>query len=377
MIRKRLLVLATYPFAGAATRYRLVSYFASLNARGIEADLVSFYDDEEFGSLYSGGLLSNARSTLRGAGRLLTASLMSFSYDAVLVQRAAAPLGGPWLERFTQHAAKLPLIFDFDDAIWLDTHANSRYPRLARFLRPEKATELMRQATHVIAGSRVLAEKARTLNSTVTVLPTSVPAGQWRPARPFGHLQGEMPVVGWVGTHSTAPQLAIALRALEYLAAEGHRFRVRIVGAADRLPQTSLAVERKAWRLEEEVQDFQSLDIGLGPLHADEWSAGKCGFKQIQYMATGVPMVSSPVGGALELLRPEADALFASSPDDWVRQLRRLLLDQNLRAALAQAAHQRFETEYSLEVQATTFVNIVEATIRGGQREREVRAWRR
>jgi glycosyltransferase involved in cell wall biosynthesis len=363
--RRRLLVVATYPVSGAATRYRTVSYFDALAERGIDADLCTFYDDQEFSVLYSGGLLRNARSTVNGVARLLAIGSKSRRYDAVLVQREAAPLGPAWLETFLQRRRHLPLIFDFDDAVWLNQHDKSAYPRLARWLRPDKSLGLIRVASAVIAGSHALARKARELNEAVSVLPTTVPAAGWRPApgKAVGALASDVPLIGWIGTHSTAPQLEIALRALERIEAQGLRFNLRVVGAMSSLPRTTLPVQSQAWRLEREVQDFQALDIGLAPMFDDPWSAGKCGFKQLQYMASGVPMVSSLVGGAREFLSPEQDALFATTEDEWTAQLTRLLVDADLRRRLAEGAYAKFLAELSTEAQSERFVEVVRGVV--------------
>lgn len=363
--KQRLLVLATYPIEGAATRYRTVSYFEALEHAGIESDLVTYYDSQEFRELYRAGLLRNASSTIRGAGRLLRAGRRARDYDGVLVQREAAPLGPAVVERVLQAYWRLPLIFDFDDAVWLTQHERSSYPRLARLLRPEKATGLMRRASLVIAGSHALANKARELNPNVEVLPTSVPSASWSPRsdRPLGAVS-EVPVIGWVGTHSTAPQLEVALRALERLASTGHRFKLRVVGAGRGMPRTSLPLESLPWLLDEEVDQFRAIDIGLAPMFDDVWSAGKCGFKQVQYLATGVPMVSSPVGGATEILSGERDALFAVSVEEWTRQLGRLLTDAPLRARLATAGFEKFRDELSIEVQSAALVRAVGAVLK-------------
>jgi len=364
---RRLLVLATYPVSAAATRYRTVAYFDALRARGIEPELVTFYSDREFSVLYSGGVVRSVQSTLHGAQRLLRSVLRARGYAGVFVQREAAPLGPALLERFLEEGRGLPLIFDFDDAIWLSLHQNSTYPRLSRWVRrPEKSLGLMRRAATVITGSHALAAKARELNESVVVLPTSVPAASWRPlpGKPLGALASDVPVVGWIGTHSTAPQLEVAFRALERIAADGLSFKLKVFGALRSLPQTTLTVESQPWRLEREVEQFHELDIGLAPMFDDLWSAGKCGFKQIQYMATGIPMVSSPVGGAKEFLRGDQTALFATSVEEWRMQLTRLLLDAELRRRLATAALAQFAAKLSVEAQADHFVEAVERVLR-------------
>src|SRR5690349_21585662 len=95
----------------------------------------------------------------------------------------------------------------------------------------------------------------------------------------------------------------------------------------------------------------------------DEWTKGKCAFKQVQYMSVGVPMVSSALGAATELLVPEKNALVAEQPGDWLRQLERLLTDAALRSALARAGRELVESSLSIEAQAPTLVNLIRGVL--------------
>ena len=81
-------------------------------------------------------------------------------------------------------------------------------------------------------------------------------------------------------------------------------------------------METLDWSLEREVEDFQSFDIGLYPIVDDGWSAGKSGFKAIQYMAVGIPHVVTPLGACAEIGEPGVTHFCASSRDEWCGALR-------------------------------------------------------
>ena len=49
------------------------------------------------------------------------------------------------------------------------------------------------------------------------------------------------------------------------------------------------------WQESTEVDAIRTMDIGIMPLNDTLWSKGKCGYKLIQYMACGVPVVASPL----------------------------------------------------------------------------------
>jgi glycosyltransferase involved in cell wall biosynthesis len=367
---RRLLVLASYPRSAAATRFRACEYFPALRARGIEPELWPFMDDVFMAGFYSHGrrvskALQIAKFTLHRLAQIVPAR----AFDAVLVQREAAILGPAIFESVLARRFRIPLVFDFDDAVWLHDSSGSRYPLASRLLKhPQKTVNLLRMATEVVVATKYLALFARQHNSQVSVLPTVVSRAAWTPMD--GRLDGRFassgrpPTIGWVGTHSTATHLDIVLPALKALAREGRRFRVRLVGAARTMSIDGVDVESVPWRAETEIDDFRNIDIGIAPVADTEFARGKGGFKQIQYMSVGVPFVSSPVGGAVEFLDHGVIGMVANTEAEWIECLRRLLGDQALRARLAQAGRALVCRELCAEVQSSAFVGVIERSMR-------------
>lgn len=371
---RRVLVVATYPERAACTRFRASVYFPLLRERGIEETFLPFLDDAFFARFYEPGrAVAKARGLAAAAARRLRLLAGVRRFDAIFVQREAALVGPALFEELATRWLGVPLVYDFDDALWItDTTVSpgmaSRHPRAARLLKfPEKTDRLIAMASEVLAGSGHLAAHARGLNPRVTVVPTVVSRERWVPLP--GKLegqQGEVPVIGWVGTHTTALQLDMVLPALRRLAAEGERFSLRLVGASrPELQIDGIHVDHQPWRLERDVRDFQELDIGLAPMFSDPWSEGKCAFKQLQYMAVGVPMVTSLVGGGRDFLRHDDNALVAHEPGDWYGHLKALLHDAALRARLARAGRMLVEQTHCTEVQGPRVIDALERAMSG------------
>lgn len=364
--RRRLLVLATYPRMAAATRFRACSYFPALVRRGIDPDLQPFMDEKFMRELYlPGNRLQKAADIARFSLQRLRMLLGARSYDAVFVQREAMLVGPALVERLLAQVTGLPLLFDIDDAVWLDNGESSRFPIAARLLKfPRKSHSLMKLATEVITATQYLADYASQYSQRVTVVPTVVSRETWQPMP--GRLDGAfgpgdgIPTVGWVGTHSTAEHLDIVVPALRALASEGLKFRVRLVGASRSFELDGVVVESVPWREESEVDDFRRIDVGIAPIGDGLWSRGKGGFKAIQYMAVGVPMVASPVGGAAEFLEHGSNALLATSTEEWKESLRSLLEDRALRSRLSRAGRALVESRFCTEVQADVVGSLVE-----------------
>ncbi|MGE3468470.1 MAG: glycosyltransferase [Pyrinomonadaceae bacterium] len=167
----------------------------------------------------------------------------------------------------------------------------------------------------------------------------------------------DIPVVGWVGTHSTFPFLEFLFPVLERLAAK-HEFVLKVVGSGrDEIKIEGVKIENLSWSLEREVADFQSLDIGLYPITvsdsaSEEWLKGKSGFKAIQYLAVGVPFVMSPVGVCAEMGEANVTHIEAATEEDWFGAVDRLLCDPTLRSTMGAAARRHSVEHYSVPVHA-------------------------
>jgi glycosyltransferase involved in cell wall biosynthesis len=123
-------------------------------------------------------------------------------------------------------------------------------------------------------------------------------------------------------------------------------------------------VENLAWNLAREVHDFQSLDIGLYPIVADDWATGKSGFKAIQYMSVGVPFVVTPVGECAEIGVAGSTHLAATSRDEWAESLGRLLSDAALRESMGAAGRRYALEHYTVAAQADKLSEALHAALR-------------
>jgi glycosyltransferase involved in cell wall biosynthesis len=355
---KTLLALAPAPLSAAATRYRVHQYAPALRSAGIELVLRPFLDERGFGMLYRSGepLTKIAAATRAVAGRIEDLG-RALRADAVLVHREAALVGPAVLEWTIARVLRRPLLFDLDDAIWVP-YASPTYgallSRLAKL--PQKTDTTLRVASHVIAGNPYVADYARRLTSRVTVIPTVVDTEQFKPAHPGN----PVPVIGWIGTHSSAPFLKLVMPALRRLAQQ-QPFVLRLIGGS--VDTGGIPTEVRAWSLATEVSDFQSLDIGLYPLTQDAWSLGKSGFKAVQYMACGKPVVASPVGVTRDMIRNGDNGFLVDSDDAWYEALRALIADAGLRARLGAAGRADAQAQWSLAIHAPRFVEIVSRAI--------------
>jgi len=358
----RVLALASYPIEAAATRYRLAQFVGPLAERGIALDVRPFLDARLFAALYRRGAAPRTALGLMGAAvQRIGDVAAAHRADVVLVQREAMLFGPPIIEWLVSRLGNRPMVLDLDDATYL-RYTSPTYGRLTGWLKWfGKTDDLIRWARLVVCGNRSIAGYVTGKGSRAVVIPTVVDTDRFRP--PAAPAERPIPVIGWIGSHSTYPYLESILPALERLA-RAHRFRLRVIGSgreAVRIPGVS--VECEAWSLNRELEDFQSLDIGLYPVRSDEWAAGKSGFKAIQYMAAGIPFVVTPVGACAEIGEPGVTHLCASSQDEWCEALAALLSDAGLRRCMGEAGRRHVVQHYALGKQADLLAHLFKTSI--------------
>jgi glycosyltransferase involved in cell wall biosynthesis len=98
--------------------------------------------------------------------------------------------------------------------------------------------------------------------------------------------------------------------------------------------------------LESEVELINKFDVGIMPLNDNLWERGKCGFKLIQYMSCGIPVIASPVGINSEIVSNDVGFL-ASSGKEWVDSFSKLISNDILRKQMGSNARQRVERHFS------------------------------
>ena len=356
----RVLFLTTYPVEAANTRYRVQQFFPYLQSVGIECELTSFLSRELFFEFYQPRQkFSNLLGMVQALGRRLGDVLQARHYDVVFVEREALLLGPPVLEWLLARVMRQPVVFDFDDAIFLPAQ-NSIRGSLATWLKyPAKTARTLALSTQIIAGNEYLAAYAKRYNPSVTILPTVVDVTQYAAAAPVARASEDL-VIGWIGTHSTAPYLEIVAPALTQLARQ-HRFVFRVIGAGRDVQIPGVVVENRPWKLATEIADFRDLDIGIYPIDDNEWSQGKCAFKAIQYLAAGVPCVASPVGMTKEVITDQVTGLFADTAAQWEQALEKLLKSTELRQQFSEAGQLHIARAYSLQVHAPRLAAVLRA----------------
>jgi len=347
---RRLLVLTRYGRLGASSRLRMLQFLPPLAAAGFQATVSPFFHDAYLRGLYGTGG-RRYRDIVPAYVRRALSVLSARSYDLLWVEKELFPFLPGYFEGWLSRTS-VPYVVDYDDATFhtYDLHRSG----MVRRLLGTKLRPLLSGAAAITAGNAYLAAyAARAGARQVEVVPTVVDVSRYR--------AGETPVsrefrVGWIGSPSTAVLLALVREPLGRLAQD---LPVRLVTiGAGKLPQLGVLTEEHPWAEQSEASVLATIDVGIMPLQDEPWQRGKCGYKLIQYMACGKPVVASPVGVNVEIVTAEVGYL-ARGADEWYRALRILADDRTLGGRMGRAGRLAVERSYSLQAAAPGLTSLL------------------
>lgn len=339
----RVLFVTPYPHHSADTRYRIEQFLPGLQQAGIHTELRPFMS-ERFFEIYTDPehTLEKALEFARSFAARLRDVLVAGQFDAAFIHKEAFAFGPPVIEMLLRWRSGA-LIFDLDDAFW--THPPQLRQIGRRWRDPERVPKIIRMSDHVIAGNASIAEHVRQYNTQVTVIPTVIDTNRYKPCSTSP--DPGWVTVGWVGRWSSSFYLNRLAPVFRDLCARYPQVQIKLIGAQE--PDwPGVRLISQPWRLETEIEDIQSFDIGLMPLDDDEYSRYKCGFKMLQYMGVGIPAVVSPVGVNRDIIQEGANGFLADSLEAWRDKLSRLIESPGLRAELGAAGRRTMEEYYSL-----------------------------
>jgi glycosyltransferase involved in cell wall biosynthesis len=340
-------------------RYRFEQWAPFLRNLGAQIAFEPFEDDGLHAIFYQRGYYwAKSRFTLQAVVRRISVLKHIREFDVVYVHREAALLGPPIFENWV-HRSGVPMVFDFDDAVWLPVSSGPNGKLSLLKCCGLRTRTACRNSAHVMAGNAYLAGFAQQYNRNVTIVPTTIDIAKYTVGK---KTQNEVPVIGWTGSFSTVPYLDTIRGALLRLA-RSRRFRLRVVGTPEYRLE-GVDVQASDWRADTEVDDLRVIDIGIMPLPDDAWSRGKCGLKALQYMGLGIPAVVSPVGVNSSIVKDGENGYTATTEDEWVAKLDLLLASPELRQKIGAVGRLTVEQEYSAQVHAPRVFNIFASVVR-------------
>jgi len=167
--RIRVLALSPIPEEGAGCRFRIAQFIPYLRSVNIDVTLRSLFTAEFFNLVYQRGHYVRKASGFAKLALKHLASLRDLGqFDVLFLYREMLPIGPALVERLLAMRARPPVIFDFDDAIFLPSVSDANRP-IAALKQPGKVATIIRHSNRVIAG-----------NVALITVPDSESYEQWR-----------------------------------------------------------------------------------------------------------------------------------------------------------------------------------------------------
>jgi glycosyltransferase involved in cell wall biosynthesis len=224
-------------------------------------------------------------------------------------------------------AARKRVVYDFDDAVFEvpdDLKVPGRTDQWP-FLK-QRFLNIAGLARVALAGSEYLATK----------IPNPLRAVVWRTGVTETAFTSAAARRGgvWTGSRATLPYL---MGARDVIARMHARTGAKLTVVCDAPPaaasgpwlpwqrDASAAMEWVPWVHEHQAEPLGKALVGFAPLPATDYARGKCGFKVVQYMAAGLPVVADSVAVHNELFQLGCRGLVAGSRTAQLEFLVRML----------------------------------------------------
>lgn len=332
-------VFTKYSRIGASSRLRSYQYFDIDN---FNAKIFPLYGDSYITYKYNNNKTAWWLVLASYMRRLV--DLMRVNSDSVImVEKELFPWLPWWFERPFYRNAKV--IVDIDDAVFHYYEGS-----LVRFFLGRKFFGLFKRADVVLAGNEYLKQNAIKYGANkVMLFPTVVSIDRYFVQAANIH-SSEVAEIVWIGTPYTQTYLIEIMKALEIVYSKVP-FKLKVIGANAAEYLKRPFVEIVPWSEASEITEISKSDVGIMPLPDKPFERGKCGYKLIQYMACGLPVIASPVGVNTSLISEGVNGFLCSSESDWINALASLLLDRDLRRRYGEYGKSLVKKQFSLERQ--------------------------
>lgn len=345
------------PDRSPSQRYRYEQYLPYLEAQGFRWEHSYLLDARDDQAFYAPGNYFRKLNILLKQIRIRRKDVRrAHQFDIIFVQREAFSLGSAYFEgQFGKSKAKL--VFDFDDALWLQNISKAN--RALAFLKnPRKIPRIIAASDWVIAGNTYLANYARPINPNVSIIPSTIDTQAYQPRPELQPREGKV-CIGWTGSHTTVQHFLTLVPVLRRLQETfGDRVYFKVIGKAD-VTVEGLQLKAVPWQAATEAEDLGELSIGIMPLPDEEWTRGKCGMKGLQYMGMGIATVMARVGTNQEIIQHGENGFLALSPEEWYEALATLIRQPALREQFGTRGRQTVVERYSVQSQQPVYADLL------------------
>lgn len=341
----KVLFLTKYSSKGASSRYRFYNYEKYLRHNNIEPTYKPLLDDLYIKNLYAkNAIMKKALAIYYIVKRFLFLFFFAKKYEHIVIEAELFPHFGFDLDNFFLKKMK-SFSLDFDDNIAANYVGTKN---------KDKIQKLMLLANFVTVGNRWY---IREFKGNLIYLPTVIDLDYY----PLFKTYPEKKSIVWIGSPSTQKYLML-LKDVFVKVNRISPFTLKIIGGDVQFSNIEIKVEYIPWSAETENKELSEATLGIMPLHDSYWEKGKCGFKLIQYMASGIAVISSDLPANKEIVEEGINGFVVNSEKEWIDKLV-FLLESNQTKEMGLSGRKRIETNYSYQVWGKNYSNIIKSYI--------------
>ena len=231
------------------------------------------------------------------------------------------------------------LLYDSDDRIWL--RPGKPYGWLTAFRIKMRLNLIARVSHQCIAANSIIAEDLNRHGANTTVIPMALDGSVWRPSAS----KKDTLTIGWTGSPSSLRYLE-EIRPALVTAQQAHPYVNWVIHCGKNPNWSDFVYEHIPYVSGTEPEIVRKFHIGLLPLPVGTFAEGKSPIKALQYFASGVALIHSPVGATIELTNNNTLGLAAPSTLKWGEKVSTLVTDQKLRENMAASARIFFDSNH-------------------------------
>jgi glycosyltransferase involved in cell wall biosynthesis len=214
-----------------------------------------------------------------------------------------------------------------------------------------RMAELVGACNAVVVGSNAQAESLSRHNGAVHVITDAILENPYARETVQSH-DGPLRLA-WIGNVESLDGLVSIQTVLDELARSedvelrlitGTQTKGRILGKRPRNVRQFIADQRipcvfRPWHIDTFYREIAEADVGIVPVATQsDFTLNKPPGRSLLFMAAGLPVIATPIRSHREVIVPGETGFLPETTDDWVKTVRALANDVELRQEVGQAA---------------------------------------
>jgi glycosyltransferase involved in cell wall biosynthesis len=348
-----ILVFTRYSELGASSRLRINQYLPYFENNNLSCKVFPFFNEKYLKDLYANKRVNIVNIIYLYIKRLLLLLTVK-KYDLIWIEKEVFPYMPSMIESIIT-LFHVKYIVDYDDAIF------HNYDRFNSYLFRNKFNIFLQKSSLVVVCNEYLLNYVTKCGAkNILQVPTVVDMDKYY-QKQYSIINKEFRI-GWIGSPSTTKYLYILKDVLEKISKK-YTIKLVVIGGSE-LENFNVPIEFHKWSENSENALLKTFDVGIMPLFETKWEEGKCGYKLIQYMASGLPVIASSFGFNKKIVDKKIGFL-ANNDNEWELALEYFIKNRNQVQIYGKNARKKAENYYSLLGWSEVMLEQIQSLVNG------------